>query len=453
MPERKPDPTGAKILDGAIRVLGDFGVKRATVELVASYAGVSHMTIYRRWPSKNDLLKTAIIGEFTTLLDTAFDQTGKHGTSFAERTLTAFTETVWAVQSHPLALRELNIESSEQLPMLSSTSSAVMEAGVPLVAGQLQRLGTTVEQTPADLDSIADVFVRMGYSLVVVKRPGQLLTTRAEVAEYAGECFGPYLQGLTDKTGLPADDAVVVDLDQHRLARKRSQRPYLQIAVASIFSVLTLGAGLTAVLNGNVKIPFITPAGISKPTTVETPTGYAPGSRSEGPGANSEPQLPGAAPAEPSSPGSLDPEFAARPSAIPAPIPQTQPGQNAVAVVGAIGGNSPDSTGLNPANPVPAAPAPPKPTPGPQPAPGPGPGPQPGPGPGPQPGPGPKPAPGSQPGPGPQPGPKPGPNQQGPNQPGPNQQGPNQPGPNQQGPGSNQSGQGNQSNQQSGRSN
>jgi AcrR family transcriptional regulator len=73
VPGPKPDPTGAKILDGAIRVLGDFGVKRATVELVAKYAGVSHMTIYRRWPSKNDLLKTAVIGEFTTLLDTAFE--------------------------------------------------------------------------------------------------------------------------------------------------------------------------------------------------------------------------------------------------------------------------------------------------------------------------------------------------------------------------------------------
>ena len=453
MPEQKPDPTGAKILDGAIRVLGDFGFKRATVELVASYAGVSHMTIYRRWPSKNDLLKSAIIGEFTTLLDTAFDQTGTHGTSFAERTLTAFTETVWAVQSHPLALRELNIESSEQLPMLSSTSSAVMEAGVPLVAEQLQRLGTTVEQTPADLDSVADVFVRMGYSLVVVKRPGQLLSTHAEVAEYAGECFGPYLQGLTERTILPADDAVVVDLDQRRLARQRTQRPYLQIAVASIFSVLTLGAGLTAVLNGNVKIPFITPAGISKPTTVETPTGNAPGSGSEEPGSNYAPQLPGAAPAESSSPGSLDPEFAARPSAIPAPIPQTGPDRNAGAVVGAIGGNSPDSTGLITDNPVPAAPVPPKPTPGPQPAPGPQPGPQPGPGPGPKPAPGPQPAPQPGPKPGPQPGPKPGPNQPGPNQPGPNQQGSNQQGPNQQGSGSNQSGQGNQSNQQSGRSN
>jgi AcrR family transcriptional regulator len=132
--EQKPDPTGAKILDGATRVLGDFGFKRATVELVANYAGVSHMTIYRRWPTKNDLLKTAMIGEFTTLLDTAFDHGDQRSVSFADRALAAFTNTVWAVQNHPLALRELNSDSSEQSPMQSATSTAVMEASVPLVA-------------------------------------------------------------------------------------------------------------------------------------------------------------------------------------------------------------------------------------------------------------------------------------------------------------------------------
>jgi hypothetical protein len=39
-------------IGGFVTLSGDFGVKRSTVELVANYAGVSHMTIYRRWPSK-----------------------------------------------------------------------------------------------------------------------------------------------------------------------------------------------------------------------------------------------------------------------------------------------------------------------------------------------------------------------------------------------------------------
>jgi len=57
--DQEPDRTGVAILDAALRVLVDFGVKRATVEQVAKYAGVSHMTVYRRWPAKNELLLTA----------------------------------------------------------------------------------------------------------------------------------------------------------------------------------------------------------------------------------------------------------------------------------------------------------------------------------------------------------------------------------------------------------
>lgn len=435
MPGPKPDPTGAKILDGAIRVLGDFGFKRATVELVAKYAGVSHMTIYRRWPSKNDLLKTAIIGEFTTLLDTAFDHAAEHDTSFADRTLTAFSDTVWAVQSHPLAIRELNTDSSEQLPMLSSTSSAVMEAGVPLVTEHLQRLGTATEDTPADLDSIADVFVRLGYSLVVVKRPGQPMTTRAEVAEYAGECFGPYLQGLSVPADLQSADAVVVDLDQRRASRDRTHRPYLQIAAASIFSVLTLGAGLTAVLGGNIKLPFVTPAGISKPTTTAIPASGVPGPTPQGPGVNFGQQLPGS-PAQPSGAGSVIFPPVIGPAGISTTVPQIMVGPRSAATIGSIGGNyagnsqsTLDTPVVNTTVPA-VAPTPgPGPGPGPRPldpGPNPGPGPQPGPGPGPQPGPGPAPKP---PGPGPQPAPKPA-------GPGPQQQ--NGPGPQQPGPGPNQ---------------
>ena len=428
VPGPKPDPTGAKILDGAIRVLGDFGVKRATVELVANYAGVSHMTIYRRWPSKNDLLKTAIVGEFTTLLDTAFENAAEHGTSFADRTLTAFSDTVWAVQTHPLALRELNTDSSEQLPMLSSTSSAVMEAGVPLVAEQLHRLAETADGTPADLDSVADVFVRLGYSLVVVTRPGHLLTTRAEVAAYAGECFGPYLNGLSVPADQRAEDAVVVSLDQHRVARDRKNRPYLQIAAASIFSVLTLGAGLTAVLGGSIKLPFVTPAGISKPTTTPIPGSGTSGPGQSGAGTNSELQLPGS-PAQQSDPGSVAFPPVTGPAAIPNTIPVIELGPRSAATIGSIGGqyagdnqSTLDSPRVDTA--VPAV-APPRPSPNPGPGPGPTPGPRPldpapnpgpGPGPGPQPGPGPGPQPAPKPpGPGPAPAPKPagpGPQQQ-----------------------------------------
>jgi len=408
---QKPDPTGAKILEGALRVLGDFGFKRATVELVAKSAGVSHMTIYRRWPSKNDLLKAVIIGEFTTLLDAAFDDAVEQNTSFADQSLRAFTDVVWAVQSHPVAQRELNSESSDQLPILSSTSSSIMEASVPLVAERLQRLDSPTADAPTDLDPVADVFVRLAYSLVVVKRPSRPLTTRAEVAEYADECFGPYLRGVAEPTGPPTGDAVVVDLEQRLPAKELPakdgrQRAPLMVAAASLFSVLTLGAGMTAILGNDIKLPFITPAGISKPTAPETPDSILPGAPQDRPRANSGAELPvPATPPQQSSPGPVAPSLVVDLPARPATIPPIEAGGPAAAVIGStpfIGsaGGNPAATGRpSPDEPVPAL--------GPVLAPGPGtqpasPGPKPpGPSPAPKP-PGPSPAP-KPPGPGPAP--------------------------------------------------
>ena len=384
------DPTGAKILDGATRVLRDFGFKRATIELVAKYAGVSHMTIYRRWPSKNDLLRSAVVGEFTTLLQSAFDGATEPCASFAGRSLTAFTEIVWRLHSHPLVLRELSTESGEQLPLLPSTSSAVMDVCVPLVAEQLERLSATTEESIASLDSAADVFVRLAHSLVIVQRPDRPLTTRSEVAEYARHCFGPYLEAVARRPAPAVDDAVVVDLDRHRPVRKR-HRPHLQIAAASLVGVMALGAGATAVLGGNITLPFVAPAGISKETAPEVATAPPPQTPAvptlEDPGVNVASQFPAATsqPAPPSPPTTPSP---AAPAVLPNPplqIPQIQVSKPPAAAPGSMAGNPVDN-GPSSRNPAPAPLGPPPPGPGPQPPkPGPPP-PKPGPPP-PKPGP------------------------------------------------------------------
>ncbi|MCB0924180.1 MAG: TetR family transcriptional regulator [Mycobacterium sp.] len=370
MTGQKPDPTGAKILDGAVRVLGDFGVKRATVELVAKYAGVSHMTIYRRWPSKNELLSAALTGAFSTLLDAAFAPSEEPDGSYADRALEAFTDTVWAVQSHPIVLRELNTDAGEQSPILTSASGGVMAAGIPLIAERLRRLATTAEDAPADLDPVADMFVRLGYSLVAVKRPDRPLTSREQVAQYAAESFGPYLQAITPKTApTQAAAASVVELAEQRPPKVRPYRLTAQIAAASVLSVLTLGAGLTAVIGGSVTLPFVSPANVDKPTTTPASPGLPPenpgtpadSGQQHRPVAPSETPIvpaesPGA-PAESPIPAALSPRSPVEPP--PAAIPQIAPVQRPAAAVGSVGGNSgPDS------NPIPRNPAP-----GPQPVP------------------------------------------------------------------------------------
>ena len=78
MPEEKKDRAGAgdapargrgrprsaeaeqAILDATLRLLGTQGVAGTTIEGVAADAGVGKTTIYRRWPTKTDLILAAI---------------------------------------------------------------------------------------------------------------------------------------------------------------------------------------------------------------------------------------------------------------------------------------------------------------------------------------------------------------------------------------------------------
>lgn len=384
VPTPDVDPTGAKILDGAVRVLADFGSKRATVESVAKYAGVSHMTIYRRWPTKNDLLKAAALGELEGLLEAAFGEPDDPAAPFADQAADAFTDVVWALQQNPLVLRELS-ESGEPSPLLSGT--AVMETSLPMVADRLRRLAARTAGAPRDVEPVADIFVRLAHSLVLVPRADQPLTTRAQVAAYTEECFGPFLQGLS---GQP-DAAPVIELAQRRGSHGR---PHLQIAAAGLVGILTLGAGLTAVLNGDIKVPFIAPAAIIESTTAPSPSASTGSPAVPVTGLQPGYGTPPVAVTDDQPPAVVVPSATAQPPVSPASIPQIGP--RSADPAGSVGGGNPGADTPAPGNRLPALAPPPQPAPDPQPAPAPKP-----PGPGPQP-PDPKP-----PAPPPSPGPKP----------------------------------------------
>ncbi|MEU0239556.1 TetR/AcrR family transcriptional regulator [Nocardiopsis sp. NPDC006198] len=60
-PGRKRDPSrDDAILDAALEVLADVGYSRLSMDLVAARAGAGKATLYRRWPSKAELVVDAV---------------------------------------------------------------------------------------------------------------------------------------------------------------------------------------------------------------------------------------------------------------------------------------------------------------------------------------------------------------------------------------------------------
>jgi AcrR family transcriptional regulator len=109
--QRTADP----ILDAARATVIDFGVRRTTVSEVARRAGVSRMTVYRRYPDGDTLIREVMAREFGAVFEQAVEATA--GARTPRERLVA--EIAWGVDHmlvHPVLRRLLEIDAEILLP-------------------------------------------------------------------------------------------------------------------------------------------------------------------------------------------------------------------------------------------------------------------------------------------------------------------------------------------------
>ncbi len=100
------------LLDAARDALLAVGWSRTTLTDIARRAGVSRMTIYRRWPDTDSLLGDLMAREWTSLL-TLSDEGSQ-----LDRLVHAVTGTVAAMRGNPLFSRLLELDAELLLPYL-----------------------------------------------------------------------------------------------------------------------------------------------------------------------------------------------------------------------------------------------------------------------------------------------------------------------------------------------
>lgn len=112
----RPNPsTDDPILEAARATVLDFGVRRTTVSEVARRAGLSRMTVYRRYPEADGVLRALMAREFSQVLEQAQAEARAEGD--ARRRLVAETlRTVELLGTHPVLLRMLEVDAEQLLP-------------------------------------------------------------------------------------------------------------------------------------------------------------------------------------------------------------------------------------------------------------------------------------------------------------------------------------------------
>jgi AcrR family transcriptional regulator len=162
------DEARVRILDAAYVQFSRMGILRSTMEDVARRAGVSRITVYRRFATKDALVEHVIRREFRRYFD-QFLVDIEQADNAADRVVLGFVSSLRAIRGNPLIGGLIAAEPDLLLPSMINDGGQTLASVRQFVAGQLrreQRAGNMAKNLNPDL--VAELMVRISASFLTI---------------------------------------------------------------------------------------------------------------------------------------------------------------------------------------------------------------------------------------------------------------------------------------------
>jgi AcrR family transcriptional regulator len=157
-----------RVAAAALEEFAEYGIRRATIDDVARRAGVSRMTVFRRFASKQGLVEVVIACEVRRGME-ELDRMWEGAETLEERLVEGFAFAGRFVRGHPLFDRLLRSEPEVLLPLLTVDGGPVLELYRSLIAQRLQLEVDAGRATTSDVDGVAEVIARLAISLLLTR--------------------------------------------------------------------------------------------------------------------------------------------------------------------------------------------------------------------------------------------------------------------------------------------
>jgi AcrR family transcriptional regulator len=172
MPEA--DPVTTAILDAAVAEFERYGFRRVAVDDVARRAGVSRMTIYRRFGGRDELVTAVIDRENARLFADIADELKSAGPQ-SDYYVEAFTSAIMRLRRHRVLNRMITDEPALMLELAHKHYGAAMERmanalRVIFPDGFADRIGDRA------VDELADTILRYALMALLLPAPRRLVT-------------------------------------------------------------------------------------------------------------------------------------------------------------------------------------------------------------------------------------------------------------------------------------
>ncbi|MDD9369371.1 MAG: helix-turn-helix domain containing protein [Acidimicrobiales bacterium] len=162
------DETGAHILDAAYDVFCAIGIQRSTMEDIAQRAGVSRITVYRRFATKAVLVDKLIRREIRRYFDQFRIDIEKAETA-ADRVVLGFVSSLGAFRRNPLIGGLMAADPNALVPTTIGDGGRTLATVREFLAGQLRREQDAGNVSgDVDVDVVAELMVRVCSSFLVI---------------------------------------------------------------------------------------------------------------------------------------------------------------------------------------------------------------------------------------------------------------------------------------------
>jgi TetR/AcrR family transcriptional regulator, repressor for uid operon len=162
------DPLFDRVAAAALDEFAEHGIRRTSMEDVARRAGVSRMTVFRRFASKQRLVEVVITREVHRGMQ-ELDLLWEGAETLEDRLVAGFEFAGRYVRGHPLFDRLLRSEPEVLLPPLTLDGGPVLELYRSLIANRLQAEVNAGRARTADIDGVAEVIARLAISLLLTR--------------------------------------------------------------------------------------------------------------------------------------------------------------------------------------------------------------------------------------------------------------------------------------------
>ncbi len=157
-----------RVAAAALEEFAEHGIRRTSMEDVARRAGVSRMTVFRRFASRRRLVEVVIAREVHRGMR-ELDLLWEGAETLEDRLVAGFEFAGRYVRGHPLFDRLLRSEPDVLLPPLTLDGGPVLGLYRSLIADRLQAEVDAGRAATRDLDGVAEVTARLAISLLLTR--------------------------------------------------------------------------------------------------------------------------------------------------------------------------------------------------------------------------------------------------------------------------------------------